>query len=41
MAPDLILNDELEILQVRMAREVFLQSFTLHDDTEVEMMLLF
>lgn len=41
MAPEVILNGELEILQIRMNRDVFLQSFNLIDDVELEFMTIF
>lgn len=41
MAPEVILNGELEILQIQMNRDVFLQSFNLIDDTELEFMTIF
>jgi len=41
IAPAVVLNGELEILQIRMNRDVFLQSFTLIDDVELEFMTIF
>ena len=41
MAPDVILNGELEILQIRCNRDIFLQSFNLLDDTELEFLISF
>ena len=41
MAPDVILNGELDILQIRCNRDIFLQSFNLLDDTELEFLVSF
>jgi len=41
IAPAVVLNGELEILQIRMNRDVFLQSFNLIDDVELEFMTIF
>ena len=41
MAPDVILNGELEMLQIRCNRDIFLQSFNLLDDTELEFLVTF
>mmetsp|Transcript_1833 Transcript_1833/g.3209 ORF Transcript_1833/g.3209 Transcript_1833/m.3209 type:complete len:370 (-) Transcript_1833:226-1335(-) len=41
MAPNVILNDEqgIEILQIRVNRDIFLQSFNLLDDSELEFLV--
>ena len=41
VAPDVILNGELEILQIRLNRDIFLQSFNLLDDSELEFLITF
>lgn len=39
VAPECILNDEVEILQVKCPRELFLQGFNILDDTELEFLI--
>ena len=39
MLPDVIQSGELDILQIRCQRDVFLQSFNLIDDTELEFLI--
>lgn len=43
MAPDVIIAEEngLEILQIRISRDIFLQSFNILDDTELEFLVAF
>jgi hypothetical protein len=39
LAPECILNEEVEILQVKCSRELFLQGFNILDDTELEFLI--
>ncbi len=41
VAPECILNDEVEILQVKCQRELFLQGFNILDDTELEFLIAY
>ena len=41
MAPECILQQEIEVLQVKVGRDVFLQSFNIIDDVELEFLVNF
>ena len=41
VAPECILNDEVEVLQVKCQRELFLQGFNILDDTELEFLIVY